>query len=355
MKWNKMAGLLLAALMLAGYATGCQKGDTASSAASPATASSATASSVTSPVGTLTVDGNVVDVPYVMKINGNEISLDEYRYYYLNLKGKMDGGDDSYWTDNTEAEEKLKQTVLDTIKSDYAVKVLAANNSISLEDKDYASVSSQLTSFKESYETEDAYQAMLSSSYMTESLCQSFLENSTLSSKVGTTLLAEDGKYQITEDEMREILATDYVRASHILIYFDTDGTDTQKKLAEEALKRAKAGEDFDSLVAEYGQDSGMTDNTDGYYFTYGEMVTEFEEAAFALEVGEVSEIVESQYGYHIIKRLPMEESYIEENMESLMSGYRSAQYNKEYKQVIADSSVEFGAYYDSINTATLA
>ena len=118
MKWNKMAGLLLAALMLAGYATGCQKGDTASSAASPATASSATASSVTSPVGTLTVDGNVVDVPYVMKINGNEISLDEYRYYYLNLKGKMDGGDDSYWTDNTEAEEKLKQTVLDTIKSD---------------------------------------------------------------------------------------------------------------------------------------------------------------------------------------------------------------------------------------------
>ena len=47
-----------------------------------------------------------------------------------------------------------------------------------------------------------------------------------------------------------------------------------------------------------------MHDNPDGYLFTYGKMVPEFEEASFALKVGETSGIVETDYGYHIITRI---------------------------------------------------
>ena len=77
-----------------------------------------------------------------------------------------------------------------------------------------------------------------------------------------------------------------------------------QKALVEEIYKKVEAGEDFEALVAEYNEDPGMEQNPDGYTFTTdGGMIQIFEDAAFALEVGQVSEIVEQPQGWHIIKR----------------------------------------------------
>ena len=73
---------------------------------------------------------------------------------------------------------------------------------------------------------------------------------------------------------------------------------------AEELLARALAGEDFDMLIETYGEDPGMIAHPDGYTFVSGDMVTEFEEATLALEIGEISGLVISQFGIHIIKRV---------------------------------------------------
>ena len=82
------------------------------------------------------------------------------------------------------------------------------------------------------------------------------------------------------------------------------------KAKAEEVLAKAQNGEDFDALIAEYNEDPGMTSYTDGYYFSYGEMVEAFETASFALADNEISGIVETPYGYHIIKRLPVDDEF---------------------------------------------
>ena len=75
-------------------------------------------------------------------------------------------------------------------------------------------------------------------------------------------------------------------------------------KLAEDLLKRARAGEDFAKLAKEYSEDPGSKDNGGEYTFPRGKMVPEFESAAFSLKTNQVSDIVTSQYGYHIIKLL---------------------------------------------------
>ena len=75
------------------------------------------------------------------------------------------------------------------------------------------------------------------------------------------------------------------------------------KTQAEEILKRAKAGEDFTKLAGEYTTEPGGKERGgDLGWFGRGQMVKPFEDAAFALQAGQISDIVESDFGYHIIK-----------------------------------------------------
>lgn len=93
----------------------------------------------------------------------------------------------------------------------------------------------------------------------------------------------------------------------------DTEGADALrdeelaklKPKAEEVLAKVQAGEDFDSLIAEYGEDPGMESNEEGYLISEGntDYVEEFVQAGMALEkVGDTSGLVASDYGYHIIQ-----------------------------------------------------
>jgi peptidyl-prolyl cis-trans isomerase C len=97
------------------------------------------------------------------------------------------------------------------------------------------------------------------------------------------------------------------VRASHILVSFPQNADEAAKKdaraKAAEILKEVKAGKDFAALAKQHSTDPGSGPNGgDLGFFQKGQMVPPFEEAAFALKPGETSDLVESQFGVHIIR-----------------------------------------------------
>src|SRR6185369_11178791 len=140
-------------------------------------------------------------------------------------------------------------------------------------------------------------------------------------------VLERDLKIKISDDEIKKYYdenpakfeQPEMAHAAHVLFATKdlTSGQDlsddkksARKKQAEEVLKRARAGEDFSKLVREFSDDPGSKDKGGEYTFARASadprnaMVPEFETAAFGLKTNEVSDVVQTQFGYHIIKLL---------------------------------------------------
>ena len=95
----------------------------------------------------------------------------------------------------------------------------------------------------------------------------------------------------------------DQVRASHILLKTEAKDEAAVRARAEALLKQARAGADFAQLATKNSEDEGTAPKGgDLDYFGRGRMVPEFDEAAFALQAGQISDLVKTQYGFHIIK-----------------------------------------------------
>ncbi|MCJ7508305.1 MAG: peptidylprolyl isomerase [candidate division Zixibacteria bacterium] len=114
-----------------------------------------------------------------------------------------------------------------------------------------------------------------------------------------------------TENKEKLFKIPEQVKASHILVRIEVDSVshDTAqakkkaKQKAEKIYQEAKGGANFDSLAKEYSQDLGSkTRGGDLGFFPRGRMVKGFEDVAFSLGIGEISELIETQFGYHIIK-----------------------------------------------------
>lgn len=103
------------------------------------------------------------------------------------------------------------------------------------------------------------------------------------------------------------------VAASHVLIQYKgsmragpnvTRSKDEAKKLATEVMNKAKKGEDFAALAKQYSDEPGAKDRAGALgKFTKPQMVKPFADAAFALKPGEISNLVETDFGFHVIKR----------------------------------------------------
>ena len=153
-----------------------------------------------------------------------------------------------------------------------------------------------------------------------------------------------------TDEELVQRWATEgpgaEIRARHILLRVpaeaDAAARDSVRALAESLRQRAAGGEDFAALATEYSQDPGSAARGgDLGFFGRGRMVAPFEEAAFQLEPGEVSEVVESPFGYHVIRLEERQQQELEPQREEF----------RQYLVQQAQQSAE-AAYLDSLSAA---
>ncbi len=182
-------------------------------------------------------------------------------------------------------------------------------------------------------------------------------ENTELFDQLAELYYGENSGHYPTDAEVNAYLdEVGRYKAKHILlatIDLDTrepldEATVAQKKAqAEDFLAQLRAAEDpialFDDLMNEHSEDSGLATNPDGYTTAKGEMVAPFEEAALALKAGEISEVVESDFGYHIILRLPLDpDDFRDDCVGSLME--------KRIDQEIERLGLEKTAAFDKLN-----
>jgi peptidyl-prolyl cis-trans isomerase C len=126
-------------------------------------------------------------------------------------------------------------------------------------------------------------------------------------------VIAEVDVKKFYEDNPAKFQKPEQVRAAHILVStldpltqqpVSPEVKQEKLKLAEELKARAEKGEDFAALAKKYSEDPGSKDTGGEYTFPRGKMVPAFEAAAFSMKTNQISDPVETQYGYHVIKLL---------------------------------------------------
>ena len=241
----------------------------------------------------------VSDSPVIMDIGGNKITADEFDLYY-NM--------DSYVSDDEiEAAKKLIRDNLKEMNAVYYTAIESGFGSI----LDSGNIKQSIAEYSNNFAASGGI-AVLKSSVATASE-KNYVANNYIQAAI-TSITVDDS-------EIEAAYKTDYITAKHILIPTVATATGAElsdkekteaKKLAEDILKKLKNGGDFDALMKEYSKDPGLAANPNGYTFAKGDMVEEFEAAAYALKENEISDIVTTSYGYHIIKRvvpLPLDDS----------------------------------------------
>lgn len=220
-------------------------------------------------------------------------------------------GMEADWTEETDGMtmgDYAKNEVLEASALYFYMDLLAKELGLEISEEKQAEMAEQLATTKE--ELGDNFTLFLDSIMLTE---EQMIE---LERQLYSRTLIYD--YYYGENGIEEIdyaayaEENNYVSAKHILLQtLDAEGKAYSEEQKAEVYSQmedilAQLREDpsrFDELMNQYSEDTGLMTYPDGYIFTTGEMQEPFETATYALEVGEISEIVTTDFGYHIILR----------------------------------------------------
>ena len=265
----------------------------------------------------------------VMTIDGEPVYWGEYFYWMMDAMYLVAYYYD-YVTDWNAAcafdssmtyDEYIGQYANSTVKMYHSMENKAKKLGITMTDENNAYLDELWQQDIENVGSEEDLIERIKQVYLTKDLYYYINTISVLADSTFNELYGEAGEKLSEEDNINYGEDSGYIRVKHILFKTTDDEGNTltdeevaaKKKDAEEVLAQlASAGSSeeletlFDQFMNEYSEDTGLTVYPDGYCFTTGDMVEEFMTASAALGEYELSELVSSEFGYHIILRLPL-------------------------------------------------
>lgn len=273
----------------------------------------------------------------VASLNGNGASADLVAYWigydvsYLNSYMQYYTGSSINWddtlSDGMSVADYVKASVLSSVKQHLVLENLANKYGVTLTEGQESAMADSDQTYIDQYGSEEAFEEEIAKLGMRRETYDRVARSNYLYQNL-YELYNTEGSALYASDEDLAVYAADqnYITADHILLSTKdlttgealTDEQKAEKKaLAEEIKQKLDACEgDIDELTAlfqeladQYSEDPGRETYPTGYTFTTGSMVQEFEDAAYALSEGEVSEVVESSLGYHILLRLPLDKA----------------------------------------------
>jgi peptidyl-prolyl cis-trans isomerase C len=238
------------------------------------------------------------------RVNGESVTKAEFDRALAAIEGRAGGPVPA------DQRDQVFRSILDQIVT---YKLLVQETQSRKVDASDEEVNTRLQQIQGRFPSEEAFQQMLTASHTTlEQLRSDSKQDLAVQKMIDAEI---SSKIEVKPEQMADFYAKnpdqfkqpDRVHASHILIGFPRDADAAAKAQAhakaEQVLADVKAGKDFAALAKEHSQDPGSAPNGgDLGFFQPGQMVGPFNDAAFSLEPGAVSELVETQFGYHIIK-----------------------------------------------------
>jgi foldase protein PrsA len=215
------------------------------------------------------------------------------------------------------------QQALDSLISQKIVEIEAKKQNITVSDEE---IQKEMEKYYEYYGGEEGFiQTLAASGYSIEDIKKDMALTVKIKKLMEPRISITDDEIKAYFDENKASFAQEkQVKASHILV-------DTEAK-AKEIKQKLANGEDFAQLAKDNSTDTQSKDNGGELgFFSSGQMVKEFETAAFALKVGEISDPVKTEYGYHIIK--------VEEIKEAQEANYDESK--DQIKNILSEQKVQ--------------
>ncbi|MGE7842748.1 peptidylprolyl isomerase [Lysinibacillus sp. NPDC093712] len=241
----------------------------------------------------------------------------------------------------TELDEALRDQygadVLDTLINNKIVELEATKEGITVSDD---AIQAEYDELVESYGGEDSLQEALDANGLTKESVKENIRMYQLTKDViaASVDISDEELTQYFEENKDDYGQQEQVVASHI--FLEDEAT------AKEVEAKIKAGEDFAELAKAYSTDTDTSeDGGDLGYISRGQMDEQFEEAAFALEKGAVSSVVQSAEGYHIIKvtdKVPAEEAVFEDVKDEVYETVLESRINEEYMTWLTEKQEQY-------------
>lgn len=238
----------------------------------------------------------------IFRIETMSCTLPEVMVYLTNTQDQYESvyGKEIWKTDlnGLTLEENVKETVLAQLAQIKTMNLLAQQHGVMLNETELKTVKAAAKAYYDSLN-----QAERGSMNVTEEIIENLYAEFALANKVYEYII-KDINPEISDDEARTITVEHILIVTYALdgtgkkIEYTQNAKEEARRQAEEILKSAREdGSDFEELVLQYSEGNKGT-----FSFGKGETDPAFEEAAFNLGTGEISDIVETEYGYHIIK-----------------------------------------------------